>query len=316
MGERHRHVEIGDLRVERRAEDRLVEARVARVEHRVGPDATDQLHELLAARGIDALGAEAVGLPESIGHRLGTLERDVGHHDLGECRPPLGDRGKRRPHAPGPDHQDSHSSSVTQIHIPKRPKKMPIVRRKGHLPAARGSGQLPYAARRMASTLTDRPSNPPVERRQIRWPASPSLGRAEFLWVILAGVLLAVLTSWPLVLHMPSRIAPDLGDPVRTAWQVAYVGHAMLHDPLHLFDANVFYPHPAEPRLLRFAARLRTGRVLRPWHSRGARPLQPAVPVRLVAVLHRGLSAGTRARSRQARRRRHRASPSPTRPTA
>ncbi len=43
---------------------------------------------------------------------------------------------------------------------------------------------------------------------------------------------------------MASRIAPDLGDPVRTAWQVAWVGHAMLHDPLHLFDSNAFYPHP------------------------------------------------------------------------
>jgi len=57
-------------------------------------------------------------------------------------------------------------------------------------------------------------------------------------------VLLAVITTWPLVLHMPSRIAPDLGDPVRTAWEVAWVGHAMLHNPLHLFDANAFYPHP------------------------------------------------------------------------
>ena len=46
------------------------------------------------------------------------------------------------------------------------------------------------------------------------------------------------------MLHLPSRISPDLGDPVRTAWQVAWVGHAMLHDPLHLFDANAFYPHP------------------------------------------------------------------------
>jgi hypothetical protein len=62
--------------------------------------------------------------------------------------------------------------------------------------------------------------------------------------VALAGVALAVLTSWPLVLHMGSRIAPDLGDPVRTAWQVAWVGHAMLHDPLHLFNSNAFYPHP------------------------------------------------------------------------
>jgi hypothetical protein len=77
-----------------------------------------------------------------------------------------------------------------------------------------------------------------------RWAPSPQLGRAEILWVLLAGVALAVLTSWPLVLHLPSRIEPDLGDPVRTAWQVAWVGHAMLHDPLHVFDANVFYPHP------------------------------------------------------------------------
>jgi hypothetical protein len=64
------------------------------------------------------------------------------------------------------------------------------------------------------------------------------------VWVILAGIALAVLTSWPLVLHMPSRIAPDLGDPVRTAWEVAWVGHAMLHNPLHLFNSNAFYPHP------------------------------------------------------------------------
>jgi hypothetical protein len=62
--------------------------------------------------------------------------------------------------------------------------------------------------------------------------------------VVLAGIALAVLTTWPLVLHLSSRIAPDLGDPVRTAWQIAWVGHAMLHNPLHLFDANAFYPHP------------------------------------------------------------------------
>jgi hypothetical protein len=96
----------------------------------------------------------------------------------------------------------------------------------------------------MASTLIERPSTALVERRERRWAPSPAIGRAEILWVILAGVLLAVLTSWPLVLHMSSRIAPDLGDPVRTAWQVAWVGHAMLHDPLHLFESNAFYPHP------------------------------------------------------------------------
>jgi len=77
-----------------------------------------------------------------------------------------------------------------------------------------------------------------------RWAPSPALTRGEILWAVLAGVVLAALVTWPLVLHMGSRISPDLGDPVRTAWQVAWVGHAMLHSPLHLFDSNAFYPHP------------------------------------------------------------------------
>jgi hypothetical protein len=77
-----------------------------------------------------------------------------------------------------------------------------------------------------------------------RWPPSPTLPALEILAVVLAGIAIAVITSWPLVLHLRSRIAPDLGDPIRTAWQIAWVGHALLHHPLHLFDANAFYPHP------------------------------------------------------------------------
>jgi hypothetical protein len=96
----------------------------------------------------------------------------------------------------------------------------------------------------MASMLIDRPSTSTVERSPTRWAPSPAIGRAEVLWVVLGGIALAILTSWPLVLHMGSRISPDLGDPVRTAWEVSWVGHAMLHNPLHLFDSNAFYPHP------------------------------------------------------------------------
>jgi len=96
----------------------------------------------------------------------------------------------------------------------------------------------------MATALLDRPVPSPAAKQAKPWPASPSLGRRELLWVALAGVGLALLAAWPLVLHMGSRISPDLGDPVRTAWQVAWVGHAMLHSPGSLFDANAFYPHP------------------------------------------------------------------------
>jgi hypothetical protein len=86
--------------------------------------------------------------------------------------------------------------------------------------------------------------SPEQAHARARWAPSPTLARGEIALVALAGLLLAILTSWPLVLHMSSRIAPDLGDPVRTAWEIAWVGHAMLHDPLHLFDSNAFYPHP------------------------------------------------------------------------
>jgi hypothetical protein len=90
-----------------------------------------------------------------------------------------------------------------------------------------------------AGTATEQADNSAA-----RWAPSPTLSRREIALVVLAGVLLAILTSWPLILHMSSRIAPDLGDPVRTAWEIAWVGHAMLHSPLHLFDSNAFYPHP------------------------------------------------------------------------
>ncbi len=96
----------------------------------------------------------------------------------------------------------------------------------------------------MASMLLDRPSTHRVERSPMRWAPSPDISRAEILWVILGGVALALLTTWPLVLHMGARIAPDLGDPVRTVWEVAWVGHALLHSPLHVFDSNAFYPRP------------------------------------------------------------------------
>jgi hypothetical protein len=107
-------------------------------------------------------------------------------------------------------------------------------------PGSPGSSGAEVAAR--APIAPHAPSEEAAGTR--RWAPSPRLPGLELALVAAAGVLLALLTTWPLVLHMPSRIAPDLGDPVRTAWEVAWVGHAMLNSPLHLFDANAFYPHP------------------------------------------------------------------------
>ena len=65
---------------------------------------------------------------------MSALRSYVCDHHLGEGGAALSDRGKRRPHAPGPDDQDSHEASVTQIDISEWPKKRRLMRRKGHIP--------------------------------------------------------------------------------------------------------------------------------------------------------------------------------------
>ena len=40
------------------------------------------------------------------------------------------------------------------------------------------------------------------------------------------------------------RHPQDLGDPLLQTWQVAWIGHAVLHQPLDLFQANVYWPLP------------------------------------------------------------------------
>ncbi|MEA2235016.1 MAG: hypothetical protein QOD83_4832, partial [Solirubrobacteraceae bacterium] len=72
----------------------------------------------------------------------------------------------------------------------------------------------------------------------------PRLTGRELLGCAALGVLLAVALHWPLALHLGDRIAQDLGDPLVQAWQVAWDGHALAHQPLRLFQANQFWPLP------------------------------------------------------------------------
>jgi len=48
--------------------------------------------------------------------------------------------------------------------------------------------------------------------------------------------------TWPLALHMRTRTGNDVTDPLFQSWQVAWIGHALLHQPIHLFQANIFWP--------------------------------------------------------------------------
>src|SRR5262245_768447 len=58
----------------------------------------------------------------------------------------------------------------------------------------------------------------------------------------IGACLLAIVMTWPLILHLGSTVPRDIGDPLAEAWQPAWGGHALLHDPLHYFDANRFWP--------------------------------------------------------------------------
>src|SRR3954452_9405985 len=60
--------------------------------------------------------------------------------------------------------------------------------------------------------------------------------------LILGACLLSVVMHWPLILHLGADIPKDLGDPLAQAYQMAWDGHALAHQPLHFFDANQFWP--------------------------------------------------------------------------
>lgn len=65
----------------------------------------------------------------------------------------------------------------------------------------------------------------------------------EVILAAVGGLLVTVVCTWPAVkAPFTGRIAGDLGDPLLQVWQVAWDGHALLHQPLHFFDSNTFWP--------------------------------------------------------------------------
>jgi hypothetical protein len=81
-----------------------------------------------------------------------------------------------------------------------------------------------------------------AEARRSWWSASPPLGRREIVLVVLGACVLALVMHWPLPLHLSGDVPKDLGDPLAEAWQLAWDGHALLHQPLHFFQSNQFFP--------------------------------------------------------------------------
>ena len=108
--------------------------------------------------------------------------------------------------------------------------------------------QLPAMNGRNA-TLT--PPVPPRRAAPVAAPAaavevagSRSRGRAvaRFAALVVAYTLLTIAFTWPIVTSLGDHV-PAYGDPVDSAWRLGWGQYQLLHDPLHLFDANIFYPY-------------------------------------------------------------------------
>jgi hypothetical protein len=55
-------------------------------------------------------------------------------------------------------------------------------------------------------------------------------------------VLLSVLHTWPLATNPAGLSRNENGDTVLNEWALAWVAHQTFVDPVHLFEANIFYP--------------------------------------------------------------------------
>lgn len=55
-------------------------------------------------------------------------------------------------------------------------------------------------------------------------------------------VVLAIVHTWPLATAPGTLSRNDNGDMVLHEWIMAWVAHQVIANPLHLFDANIFYP--------------------------------------------------------------------------
>jgi hypothetical protein len=70
-------------------------------------------------------------------------------------------------------------------------------------------------------------------------------------WLVGAGLFYTACTvvlTWPLPVHLATHAraaaAYGLSDVHLHLWTLAWVARAVVRDPLHLFDANIFYPAP------------------------------------------------------------------------
>jgi hypothetical protein len=87
-------------------------------------------------------------------------------------------------------------------------------------------------------------------------PSGPAAGRTRRgILVSLLGIVLVILNTWPLLPKLDRVGRADGFDGQYGLWQATWVARALVTDPLHVYDANIFFPHRStlafsEPSLL------------------------------------------------------------------
>jgi hypothetical protein len=67
--------------------------------------------------------------------------------------------------------------------------------------------------------------------------------RRELAAVLLGSAVLTAVLTYPVAFRVGSVGRVDNGDGRFSIWNVAWVARTLVVDPLHVFDANIFYPH-------------------------------------------------------------------------
>ena len=128
-----------------------------------------------------------------------------------------------------------------------------------------------------------------------------------------APLVLACVFTYPYILHFNDAGRLDTNDGRWSIWVVSWVAHALTTDPLHLFRANIFYPHT---NALAFSeGNIVEGVIGAPVWAADEEPVHHAqlrLPVCVRAVVRRDVLPGAAPHRRSPRRRCSRASCSPT----
>jgi hypothetical protein len=69
-----------------------------------------------------------------------------------------------------------------------------------------------------------------------------STRKGEYFTVLLFFFLLAVVFTWPLILHFSNGVLGGTGDPMLNSWIISWDAHTLFTRPFSLFQGNILYP--------------------------------------------------------------------------